>query len=325
MNLLTAEGLDLSRNTALRVLDCSGNNALGRLDVTHNPELERLHCKGARLSGLDVTHNPKLVYLNCYYTEIPSLDVSKNAHLEYLSCGCNAFVALDLSGNPALKNLECTFARIPALDLSGNPALEQVDLRCGVLAELDVRANRALRSLHVQYNPAMSSLDVTQNTELRSLCTAQNPIEHLDVSKLRVVGYPVVRQQSPDRTRPFGTPFAGLSALCGQPDRRTTRPVRYAARLLRMPGQCVERLDTPPDDELPEVLRESTRNARCECLHGSYVGGVRQQCADGNQSGGHRRGQKNFCVRQSSGTSRPDRGLPPSNWNAQTIVCPGSM
>ena len=61
MNLLTAEGLDLSRNTALRVLDCSGNNALGRLDVTHNPELERLHCKGARLSGLDVTHNPKIL------------------------------------------------------------------------------------------------------------------------------------------------------------------------------------------------------------------------------------------------------------------------
>lgn len=183
MNLIKTGGMDLSRNRALRVLDCSGNNSLKEFDVTFNTALVALNCKGTGISSLDVSKNTELTHLNCYYNNLTSLDLSRNTALEFLSCGCNQFTELDLTHNTALKTFECTFAKLETIDLSRNTALESIDVRCGVFKAIDVRANKELRMLHVQYNHAMSSLDVSQNTKLRSLCTAMNAISSLDLSK----------------------------------------------------------------------------------------------------------------------------------------------
>ncbi len=183
MNAIKTGCMDLSRNKALKVLNCSGNASLKELDVTFNTALVALNCKGTGISSLDVSKNIGLTHLNCYYNNLPSLDLSRNTALEFLSCGCNLFTSLDLTHNTALKTLECTFAKLESIDLSKNTALENLDVRCGVFKSIDVRANTELRMLHVQYNHAISSLDVSQNIKLRSLCTAQNAISSLDLSK----------------------------------------------------------------------------------------------------------------------------------------------
>ena len=58
--------LDLSRNTALKKLDCS-YNYLKRLDLSHNTALKELICCGCGLQHLSLANNFELEYLNCEY------------------------------------------------------------------------------------------------------------------------------------------------------------------------------------------------------------------------------------------------------------------
>ena len=64
--------LDLSRNTALKYLNCV-NNGFTSLDLSNNTALEVLSCRGNRLSYLSLTSNYLLEELNCEYNGMKQL------------------------------------------------------------------------------------------------------------------------------------------------------------------------------------------------------------------------------------------------------------
>ncbi len=202
-------GLDVSKNSKLLVLNCSnglldgGNNRITSLDVSNNPALESLACSltqlttlnvsqnpalkglscdGNQLTSLDVSQNPALESLSCTDNPLTSLNVRQNPALEYLECKSDQLTSLDVSRNPALKDLYCDGNQLTSLDVSGNPALE--DLRCtdNQLTSLDISRNPALAILECSDNP-LTSLDVSRNPTLKWLYCADNQLTSLDVSK----------------------------------------------------------------------------------------------------------------------------------------------
>ena len=64
--------LDLSRNTALKYLNCSNCSFTG-LNVSHNPALEEIDCRNNRLSHLSLSNNFLLKKLNCEWNKMEHL------------------------------------------------------------------------------------------------------------------------------------------------------------------------------------------------------------------------------------------------------------
>lgn len=173
--------LDVSRNTALTLLDCT-HNELSSLDVRQNIALVHLICSHNQLSSLDVSCNKELMYLECFHNPLNSLDVSQNTELEYLECYNNQLSNLDVSQNIALKNLSCSSNLLSDLDVSRNTALEWLWCDDNQLSSLDVSYNTVLNSLCCSSNQ-LRSLDVSQNTALEHLVCDGNQLNSLDVRR----------------------------------------------------------------------------------------------------------------------------------------------
>ncbi|MBQ3585312.1 MAG: leucine-rich repeat domain-containing protein, partial [Synergistaceae bacterium] len=91
--------------TALRGLDCGGNR-LTTLDLSNNTALKVLWCHANHfLTELNVSKNTQLEALYCYYNQLTALDLSNNTALTVLDCHNNQLTALDVSKNTALKEL----------------------------------------------------------------------------------------------------------------------------------------------------------------------------------------------------------------------------
>jgi hypothetical protein len=108
--------LDLSKNTALRYLDCSGSSE--------------------SLSGLDVSNNTELVELYCQYNEIKKLNLSNNMALRVLNCEHNGMNILLIYCGAQLK--DASFMEGNNIDaytgneimeiVASNPPVEQSEL-----------------------------------------------------------------------------------------------------------------------------------------------------------------------------------------------------
>ena len=72
--------LDLSRNPALKQLNCSNWN-FNSLNLSHNPALEELNCNFNRLSHLSLTNNSLLKKLNCEWNKMEQLFIVYAPHL----------------------------------------------------------------------------------------------------------------------------------------------------------------------------------------------------------------------------------------------------
>ena len=99
------------------------NNQLTSLDVSKNTALKLLECDRNQLTSLDVSKNTALTELYCYGNQLTSLDVTKNTALTNLSCGHNKLTSLDASGCTALTSLICNINKLTSLDVSKNTAL----------------------------------------------------------------------------------------------------------------------------------------------------------------------------------------------------------
>jgi len=64
--------LDLSRNTALKYIDCT-ENGLTSLNLSNNTALEKLLCSKNRLSHLSLANNFALKYFDCEFNEMKQL------------------------------------------------------------------------------------------------------------------------------------------------------------------------------------------------------------------------------------------------------------
>lgn len=166
--------LDVSRNTALRILDCQGDpdtkgNQLGTLDVSHNVALTELRCRINGLTELDVSENSILESLDCGVNELKTLDISSNTNLRYLVCSRNMLRELDVSKNLLLEEIWCGVNALTTLDVSHNAALKR--LYCGEnkLVSLDVTKNPALEMLYCAENffPDRSAITGLQENKLK--------------------------------------------------------------------------------------------------------------------------------------------------------------
>lgn len=160
--------LDVSQNTALRILDCSWNQ-LESLDVSRNKNLESLYCSENKLENLDVSQNIRLVDLDCNNNELTSLDVSRNTALRYLVCYSNSLNTLDLRQNTALRELDCNCIGLTSLDLSQNTALQDLNCKYNQLTSLDLDKNSALQDVDCSENEYSISTNYDRTYDLNHL------------------------------------------------------------------------------------------------------------------------------------------------------------
>ncbi|CAA0213540.1 Protein of unknown function precursor containing LLR and a C-terminal secretion signal. Putative adhesin [Tenacibaculum maritimum] len=156
--------LDISKNTALEVLYCS-KNQLTHLDISHNNNLKKLSCRVNKLSELNLTNNTKLESLFCDVNKLRELDLSKNIALTFLSCPDNQLTRLNTSNNPQLKYLFCGSNNIVDINTQHNPLLTRLDCSRNKLTTLDVSDNKELETFFCSYN-ALETLDLSQNKKL---------------------------------------------------------------------------------------------------------------------------------------------------------------
>jgi len=168
--------LDLSKNTALKYLDCSENYSFTTLDLSKNTELTYLNCSGNILTTLDLSKNTELTYLNCGCTELKELNISGCDKLTEFLCMGTQIKELDLSNNTALKKLYFYDNQLTTFDVSNNTALELLQCDRNQLTELDVSKCTKLTLLSCTGNQ-LRTLDVSNNKSLKNLYFYDNQIK----------------------------------------------------------------------------------------------------------------------------------------------------
>jgi hypothetical protein len=130
--------LDVSKNTALKLLDCR-ENQLTSLNVSTITTLTELYCQSNQLTSLDVSKNKALEFLNCSKNQLTTLDVSVNTALVGLYSSSNQLTDLNL------KNGNNT--NLAYLNLKNNPNLSCIQVDDAIYSnanwssEKDVAAN----------------------------------------------------------------------------------------------------------------------------------------------------------------------------------------
>ena len=173
----------LEHFTALKTLDCSWNTLENGLDVSANTALEVLNCSVCGLGALDVSALTALQELRCYGNDnIGELDLSHNTALETLFCGDVAITELDVSQNTALKLLNIVNTPLTELDLSHNTELEELISGNNDFTTLDLSANTKLVELW-SYGEKLSTLDISACAALERIYINGSPnLTHLDIS-----------------------------------------------------------------------------------------------------------------------------------------------
>ncbi|WP_159264534.1 InlB B-repeat-containing protein, partial [Tenacibaculum maritimum] len=179
--------LDISKNTALEVLNCSSNQ-LKTLDISKNTALEVLYCGKNQLTHLDISHNNNLKKLSCRVNKLSELNLTNNTKLEELSCDANKLRELDLSKNIALTFLYCTDNQLTRLNTSNNPQLAYLFCGSNNIVDINTQHNPLLIRLDCSRNK-LTTLDVSDNKELETFFCSYNALKTLDLSQNKKLAY----------------------------------------------------------------------------------------------------------------------------------------
>jgi Leucine-rich repeat (LRR) protein len=176
--------LDLSQNTALIELLCYGNPQLTTLNVSKNTALEKIYCFDNKLTTLDISKNVALKELNCSNNPLlTTLNVSNNIALKSLNYGnCSSLDPVDFSQSMALELLACNGTKLNNLDVSKIVSLKQLYCGGNSLTTLDISKNTALILVNCGKN-LLTSLDISKNIALKNIYCTDNKMILLDVSK----------------------------------------------------------------------------------------------------------------------------------------------
>lgn len=185
----SVQGIEFFPN--LEELYCSakyGNSVtFSGIDVSKNTKLKLLDIAGCRLKTLDVSFNTELKELNCSENKLTELDLDNNTKLEKLSGFSNLLKEIDLSNCPNLNFLDVTDCKLTQINVQYNTKLS--DFRCGAnrLTKLDVRNNPSLTYISCNDNE-LTELDVTNNRLLTGLVCSANHLTYLDLTGLNITG-----------------------------------------------------------------------------------------------------------------------------------------
>lgn len=149
-NKLTS--INLSKNTALEILDVS-DNSLASLSVAGCKSLRVLRCDNNSLSSiLGLRETVDLSILNCSGNRLGSLDLSYNTALNTVKCDNNQITMLDISKCAVLSSLDCSHNKLTSLDVSGCPEVGMLFCSSNSLSSLDITNNREITNLEVESN-----------------------------------------------------------------------------------------------------------------------------------------------------------------------------
>jgi len=171
--------IDISNNTDLIELGCGDN--LSSLDISNNTALESLWCGGNQLTTLDVSNNPSLKYLHCSYNPLGNINVSNNTALIQLYCDSNLLTTLDISNNINLTNLSCNKNQLSVLNVNNNTNLEYLACISNQLTNIDFSNNDSLETLVCSYNP-LTTLDLSYNNKLRVIACLYTQLPLINLS-----------------------------------------------------------------------------------------------------------------------------------------------
>lgn len=170
----------------LNRIDCRGCK-MSVLDVVDLSGLRELICAQNRLSTLDLSGCPVLEDLNCYDNQLSALEIGVQARLLDLNCIDNLLSTLDLSGCPMLRNLFCNDNKLAVLDVGTQAGLYTLSCRNNLLSALDLNNCPTLRYLHCDGNQ-LAILDTEALPNLRELHCSNNLFAALNVSSCPKLG-----------------------------------------------------------------------------------------------------------------------------------------
>lgn len=101
------QSLDLSRATALTLLELTENKHLTTLDLKNCQALESADLSKCTLEDLTMGSHPSLQYLMCHENKLSSLDLSGAPILEELWCFSNALKELRIPSATTLLTIKC--------------------------------------------------------------------------------------------------------------------------------------------------------------------------------------------------------------------------
>ncbi|EFI17456.1 immunoreactive 47 kDa antigen PG97 [Bacteroidetes oral taxon 274 str. F0058] len=174
--------LDITKNTALTLLDCS-NNKLTDLNIVDSTRLETLLCYKNKITSLDLSKDTNLIFVSCNENMLTSIDISKNNKLTALYVSNNSLSALDISKNTELRALTCEKNMLTSLNLFNNTKLETLYCAKNKLSTLDISKNTALNLVSCEEND-INKLNLSENKELTSLYCYANEIKGQDMTNL---------------------------------------------------------------------------------------------------------------------------------------------
>jgi len=177
-NKLTS--LDLSGNTALKMVSCS-NNQISSLKVSACTELFTLACANNNLTSIDVSKNVKLTSLNCSNNQLSQLSVIYNTQLTTLNCSDNKLGSINVGNCTALEELKCSSNNLSSVNLTNNTKLKRLYCDHNSLSSLDTSKNGVLNTLYCNNN-RLTTLDVSKNPYLGTLICYSNNISSVNKS-----------------------------------------------------------------------------------------------------------------------------------------------
>ncbi|GAA4270060.1 T9SS type A sorting domain-containing protein [Hyunsoonleella aestuarii] len=196
--------LNLSNNSALRVLLCNNNQIENTLDLSANNALENVVCNNNKLTDLVLPSSPiNLTQVFCQFNDLTTLDVTGAVNLDRLNFTQNTIPTINLANNTKLTRLFCSIAGLESLNLTTNVLLERVDcdrnlltslllpntatlnrLYCygNNLTEIDAGELMGLEIFNCNSNFNLTTLTLPSTTTLRELYACCASLSNLDFS-----------------------------------------------------------------------------------------------------------------------------------------------
>ncbi|MBZ4035951.1 T9SS type A sorting domain-containing protein [Flavobacterium sp. 17A] len=165
--------------SSLETLETPGVK-MTKLDVSKNTALKYLNCSAENLTNLDLSNNKNLITVDCTSNKIASLDLSNNTQLQELNFSSNNITEINLANNKDLTKLVMDRNSLSNIDLSNNLKLETLVFG-GSFTNIDLSSHTALTYV-VAYNSNITSLDLKKNTLLDKLKIEETKISTLDLS-----------------------------------------------------------------------------------------------------------------------------------------------
>ena len=167
--------------TSVETLVCY-SNSVGTLDLSKNTALKSLDCSGMKLTSLNLRNNKDLEYIDFGFNNIESLDLSNNTKLTKLYCANTGLKTLNLASLTELQDLYCYYNQLEELSVSNCKKLLILHCQSNKLKELNLSANTALTDLACHINQ-ITKLDLTANTNLTKL-SVDPAVEVIDADGL---------------------------------------------------------------------------------------------------------------------------------------------